>query len=77
MYNWSGGSPVYLGNEQIAEIKPDPAFGYLIRNKRPNVTIGVCYSNTDLTEIRAFLDITYPGWRKDRRLFPRGAKKHA
>ena len=68
---WLGGSPVYLGNDQIAEIKPDKTFGYIVRNLRPNGTVGVCFSNNSLVEIRDYLNTTYPGWRKDRRLHKR------
>lgn len=68
---WLEGSPIYMGTEQIAEVKPDKTFGYIIRNKRPNGTVGVCFSNASLTEIRDYLNINYPGWRKDRRAFKR------
>ena len=62
-----GSSPVYLGKEQVAEIIVDETFGYVVKNSKANVL----FSNTSLTEIRLYLNMTYPGWRKDRRIFAR------
>jgi len=71
MWTVGSSSPIYLGKEQVAEIIKDKIFGYVIRNKRPNGTIGVCFSSADLADIRVWLDTTYPGWKKDRRLLRR------
>lgn len=53
---------IYHNGAQVAEIIRDST-GYLIRNLRPNGTVGVCFSAAKLAEIAAWLDESYPGWQ--------------
>ena len=36
--------------------------GFVIRNLRPNGTVGVCYTTKVAEDIHSWLDENYPGW---------------
>jgi hypothetical protein len=59
---WCGGLPIYYNGTQVAEIVRSQG-QHIIRNLRPNGTIGVCWRGPS-HEVRAFLDTKWPGWRQ-------------
>lgn len=61
---WLNGTPILLDDKQVAEVIRQ-GNTYLIRNLRPNGTVGICFDSTDKTDITTFLTNLYgPGWTK-------------
>jgi len=59
---WLNGSKIMLNGNQVAEVIYSNG-SFVIRNKRPNGTIGVCFTSTDGRDpITDFLTKTYPGY---------------
>jgi hypothetical protein len=57
---WLGGKPIYLNGVQVCEILKNQVF--IIRNLRPNGTVGICYTTMVGEDARSWLDKNYPGW---------------
>ena len=61
---WLNGTPILINGSQVAEVVRDGST-LLIRNLRPNGTVGVCFSSTDKKEITDFLTNLYgSSWTK-------------
>ena len=55
---WLNGTPILVDGRQVAEvIKQGTTF--LIRNLRPNGTVGVCFDSTDKKDITDQLTLMY------------------
>jgi hypothetical protein len=64
---WLNNDPrgrVMVKGVQVAEVVVSGG-RKLIRNKRPNGTVGVCFDSEDWKEIRSWLDHNMDGWRFD------------
>lgn len=62
---WLGGIKIFVLNKQVAEVIKQPHAGeYIIRNARPNDTVGICFSSVVKRDITDWLDSNYPGWVK-------------
>ena len=58
---WLGGRPIYQNGVQVCEIIWSHPFPYMLRNLRPNGTVGVCFTGGK-DEVKSWLDESYPGW---------------
>lgn len=47
---WLSGTPILVDGKQVAEVMKH-GNTYIIRNKRPNGTIGICFTATDKVAI--------------------------
>ena len=59
---WTNGKPIYIDGKQVAEVVQDRMYGFMIRNIRPNGTIGICHTTKEKAEVRQWLDEHLPGW---------------
>ena len=61
---WLDGTPIIVDGKQVAEVLRQ-SVGFVIRNLRPNGTVGVCFFSPDKGEITNQLNSMYgPKWTK-------------
>lgn len=65
---WLNGTPILVDNKQVAEVIVTSAGSmFMIRNLRPNGTVGVCFTSPDKQKISDWLAENYPGFTKGKR----------